>query len=213
MRGIWLWLAALVAYGGFLLWYQPWGGPLGAHEIDAYLERLQDSSERPDPARLATLRAFLEGDDGGEFFMVNLIRMQPDPVEMPGSGEPVPAARAMERYTGHIMPALFRRAGHPAFLGRAAGGYVDQWAVAPDPGWSLAGVVRYRSRRDLMEIATDPAFGPSHAFKVAAISNTLAFPTTPELQLGPRLLVALVLALLAALGHLTLLQRRLRSRL
>jgi len=64
----------------------------------------------------------------------------------------------------------------------------------------------------MMEIATDPAFGPSHVFKVAAISNTLAFPTTPRLQLGPRLFAALGLALLAALGHLALLRRQLRSR-
>jgi hypothetical protein len=103
------------------------------------------------------------------------------------------------------MPALLRRAGHPALIGRAAGSYVERWGVEPDPGWSVAGVIRYRSRRDMMELATDPAFEPAHAFKIAALANTLAFPLSPAFVVaGPRIWVALVFALLAALGHLLL---------
>jgi hypothetical protein len=77
--------------------------------------------------------------------------------------------------------------------------------VEPDPGWTFSGVIRYRSRRDLMELATDPRFSEIHAFKLAAIANTFAFPVAPSrVHAGPKLLVPLVLALGAALAHLLL---------
>jgi hypothetical protein len=57
--------------------------------------------------------------------------------------------------------------------------------------------MRYRSRRDLLEIATNPAFSASHEFKVAAMRKTIAFPIDPWIQLGdPRVLLALLLGLI-----------------
>ena len=204
MHAGWIWGAALLGYGLFALWYDNWRGPLDAQEIDVLIERARTQGHI-EPDRLATVRAFLEADDGGEFFMLNLLRVQPEPIPVPGSDEKRPAREVMEGYTKHFMPALFRRAGHPALIGRAAGGYVEHWGVEPDPGWSVAGVIRYRSRRDMMELATDPAFEPAHAFKIAALANTLAFPLSPAFVVaGPRIWVALVFALLAALGHLLL---------
>jgi hypothetical protein len=185
-----IWVGALLLYAAFLLWYDNWRGPLTPTEIEEHMGRLEASAGSPDPERLATMRAFLEADDGREFFMLNLIRLNPDPVIEPGSGEPKSARSVLERYTGHFLPALMRRAGHPAFVGPAAGGYVEHWGVAPDPGWSVAGVIRYRSRRDVIELATDPAFGPAHAYKIASARQFF----------GPRVCVALALATLAALA-------------
>jgi hypothetical protein len=114
----------------------------------------------------------------------------------------------MAGYTRRFMPALFRRAGHPALFGRAAGGYVEAWGVEPDPGWSVSGVIRYRSRRDMIELATDPAFESAHAFKIAALEKTLAFPLSPAwVVAGPRFVVAARLALGAAFCHVALLRR------
>ncbi|MFQ5667723.1 MAG: hypothetical protein ACE5I7_15020 [Candidatus Binatia bacterium] len=204
MLAIWIWGAALVCYGAFSLWYNNLRGPLRAEEIEGYLGRF-NAAPGADPERLATVRRFLEADGGGEFFMLNLIRLHAGPVAMPGSGDRQPPQRVLRAYTDHFMPALFKRAGHPAFAGQAAGGYIEHWGVEPDPGWTFAGVVRYRSRRDMMELATAPAFEPAHAFKIAAMANTLAFPVAPGfVLLGPRVWVALLLALLAALGHLAL---------
>lgn len=205
MSALWIWVGALALYGVFFLWYDHRSGPLTAAEIDSYMKRLEASADLPDAERLATARAFLEADDGGEFFMLNLVRLQPDPVPTPGSGELRPAERVLKQYTGHFMPALFRRAGHPTFIGPAAGGYLEHWGVEKNPGWTFSGVIRYRSRRDMMELATDPAFGPAHAYKIAAMANTLAFPVAPGmLFFGPRVWVALSLALLACLGQLAL---------
>lgn len=205
MRGVGIWAIALVVYGGFLLWYDNWDGPLTASEIEVYTERLAARAETPDPKRRAALIAFLEADDGGEFFMLNLIRVPEGDVPDPDSGEPRPASEVLAVYTDFVMPQIFRRGGHPAFAGPAAGGYVDAWGVEPDPGWTFAGVIRYRSRRDLMEMATDPGFDAKHAYKIAGMASTLAFPVSPSVFfVGPRAWLALAVALLAALIHLAL---------
>ena len=205
MLALWIWGAALILYAAFSLWYNNLRGPLKVEEIETYLGRFGDS-ESVDPERLSTARAFLESDKGGEFFMLNLIRFHDGPVTNPGSGEAQSARKVLEHYTNHFMPALFKRAGHPAFIGPAAGRYIEQWGVEPDPGWTFTGIIRYRSRRDMMELATDPAFESAHSYKIAAMANTLAFPVAPGMMFfGPRVWVLLVLSLLAALAHLALL--------
>jgi hypothetical protein len=208
MRARWVWVGALLLYGVFSLWYNNWRAPLSPAEIDHYLE-VMSSRSASSPERITTVRAFLEADDGGEFLMLNLMRLTPEPIAMPGAAAPQSAEEVMEGYTGYLLPALVARGGHPAFLGQAAAGYVEDWGVEPNPGWSSGAVVRYRSRRDMMEVATDPAFEPAHAFKLAAMPNTLAFPLRPAfVVVGPRIWVALLLALLAALTHLMLQARR-----
>ncbi len=205
MSGIWLWLGALALYAGFSLWYENWRGPVAPEEIEAYTKRWAQSAVPPAPEVLETARRFLESDDGGEFFMLNVIQLRPGEIPVPGSDQKEPARKLLRRYTGYFMPQVFRRAGHPAFLGPAAGAYLEQWGVEPDPGWSFAGIIRYRSRRDLMELVTDPRFDPAHAYKISAIASTFAFPVAPAtLFFGPRVWVALVLALLASLGQLIL---------
>lgn len=204
MSGLWIWVTALALYAAFRLWYDNWRGPLGPEEIERLLARL---GELPigSESELAALRAFLDADDGREFVMLNLVRLAPGEVPHPESGERMPAMKVLEQYTKDFFPALLRRGGHPAIAARKVGGYLDTWNVEPDPGWTLVGFMRYRSRRDMMELVTDPRFANAHAFKVAATPVTLSFPTSARLMLfpSPRIWVGLVLA--AALGHLALL--------
>jgi hypothetical protein len=205
MRALWIWGAALLAYASFWLWYVGWRGPLTQAEVEAQLARLEAPALGAAPDQIEALRAFLAADDGREFYMLNLLRLHPGEVRDPTTGAERPARKVLEGYTSEFMPALLRRAGHPALFGRAAGGYVEHWGVEPDPGWSVSGVIRYRSRRDLIELVTDPRFAGFHANKLAALANTLAFPLAPGfVVVGPRVTVALALALLAALAQLAL---------
>lgn len=203
MSGLWIWAIAVLLYGTFWFWYVGLPRPLTRAEIGAHMATVAASGIDAMPEQLATLRTFLEADDGREFFMLNLVRINQGPVVAPGSSEPSDARAVLEGYTRHFMPALFRRAGHPAFFGRAAGGYVEQWNVAPDPGWTFGAAIRYRSRRDMIELVTDPRFANAHDFKAAAIATTFAFPTSPGfVMIGPKIWVGLVLALVAALAQL-----------
>jgi hypothetical protein len=69
------------------------------------------------------------------------------------------------------------------------------------------GYMRYRSRRDLMILATDPRFGDIHAFKILGTAETFSFPSRPIIMTlaGPRIWAGLVLALAASLVQIALL--------
>lgn len=200
-----IWLAALLAYGGFRFWYDNRRGRLGPDEIDRFITALGDTpgAELND---LETIRRFFEADDGREFYMLNLVKIAPGVVPHPKTGAPTRAGALMREYARGFLPVLIRRGGHPALQAAKIGGYIDAWNVPPDPGWTLVGLMRYRSRRDMAELATDPRFTVAHPFKFAAVPVTASFPTRPgfALLLGPRVWVALVLALLAALLQLAL---------
>lgn len=205
MTEYWPWAVAVALYAVFRAWYDNWRGPLTQLEIDEFMREVQrhPSVQLND---MAVLRAFFEQDDGKEFVMLNLVRIAPGDATHPTSGARVPARDLMNEYTRVFMPALLRRGGHPAIVARKVGGYVDAWHVEPDPGWSIVGFMRYRSRRDVMSLVLDPRFTEAHPFKVAGTAETFSFPTQTLLMLfvGPRVWIGLVLALAAALVQLAL---------
>lgn len=194
-----IWGAALTLYVLFRLWYDNWRGPLSQAEIDAFLAEVSGRySGGNDPG---VLRQFLEADDGREFVMLNLVKVEQGMVTDPDTGEQVPGRAMMQRYSQPFVKRLLRRGGHPGMVGRKVGPYVDAWNVEADPGWTIFGLMRYRSRRDLIRLAGDPRFAEIHPYKLLGIPVTFSFPTQRELSvyLGPRVWVALVLALGAAL--------------
>ena len=201
----WIWLAAAVVYAAFRAWYDNWRGPIRPDEIEAYLARVEGTSTG-EVNDVAVLRRFLEKDDGREFVMLNLVRLAPEPVSHPTTGEPTSAGSLIRAYMGGFLPTLLRHGGVPLLQARKIGPYVDAWGVEPDPGWTIVGCMRYRSRRDMIELVTESRFLATHGFKIAALPNTLSFPTRYELSgfLGPRIWIALVLALMAALTHLVI---------
>ena len=99
----------------------------------------------------------------------------------------------MDVYVEHIFPALFARASHPVIAGDAIFTAMDIVGIEGAESWDSAGLVRYRSKRDLLEIASNPAFGEKHDYKVAALEKTIAFPITTRMNLGdPRLILGLL---------------------
>lgn len=208
MAGFWTWGVALALYAVFLAWYVNWRGPVRAAEVDGLIGRILAADPEVETRNdLSIMRRFLETDDGREFFMLNLVRLSPEDVADPVTGERRPARAVMSSYTRVFLPALARRAGHPAWAARKVGGYFDAWGVDEGPDWSIVGYMRYRSRRDLAELVADPRFGGAHDFKFAAMPQTFSFPTQPAVMLpaGPRVWVALALALAAAVGQTSVL--------
>ncbi len=204
----WPWGVSLFVYVLFLCWYVNWRGRIRPGEVpklmDAIAQNTPDAGERND---IGILKSFLEADDGREFFMLNLVRIAPGKVADPVTGDMRSARQVMEVYTKMFLPALFMRGGHPAVVARKVGPYFDAWGVEPDPGWTIMGYMRYRSRRDMAVLVADPRFGGAHDFKFAAMPQTYSFPTQPQLMalISPRLWVPLVLALGAALAQIALL--------
>lgn len=204
-------VALLALYAGFFLWYTPWGGPLSEEEIEQYVEAYASGGET-DADELLRLRRFLEEDTGGDFVMVNVIELQEPPLPVAGVEPGDSASDVLAKYMEYMWPALLRRACHPVLAGSAAADALDLWGLDGARTWSQGAAMRYRSRRDMMEISTHPEFDGRHGFKIAAMKKTVAFPLDPWLHLGdPRLLLGALTLILVLLVQTVSLRRRLAA--
>ena len=188
-------IIVLLSYAAFWFWYTPSGEPLTEKEISFYLDQIESDEGR------AQVEAFAREDTGRSFYMLNALDLD----ESPGPVEGAPAAadgqQLMDLYMEHMLPALLARASHPAFFGTAVGKSIEVVSIENAETWDTGALVRYRSRRDLLDIVTNPDFRGRHHFKVAALEKTIAYPIETPFNPGdPRLLFGLVAALLISLA-------------
>ena len=196
-RTRWIWLSLIALYGAFFSWYTSFGGPLTDEEISTYMTMLEDRQPTPSPERLAMMRKFMEEDTGDDFVMINVIDMYDTPLQIEGVEPGESSNEVLAKYMAYMIPALFARACHPVIYGQAAAEAMDVMNAEGMEHWTTGAGMRYRSRRDVLEISSNPAFAGSHEFKIAAMAKTIAFPIDPWLQLGdPRLVLALLLGVI-----------------
>ncbi len=200
-REYFIWGVPALIYAVFFAWYTNLAGPLTQEEIAFYMEKVEAQSQ--DPARRAQMRRFMEEDQGNDFHMVNLIDMKakPDPVE--GVAPEESAQQVLDRYMEFMWPELLKRASHPSIAGSAISRALDIEGVENAQIWTQSALMRYRSRRDLLEIGMNPAFQGRHIFKIAAMQKTIAVPIETFWNPGdPRFILALLLTLIAMLLHI-----------
>ena len=183
----WLWGAPLAVWFVFTLWYTNTAGPLSAEEIASFAERA--AADGAGPERVRRLLRFMKEDTGSQFLMVNLLDL--------ATGEA--ASESMDRYMAHMLPEMLKRASHPTLAGNAVFSAMDIAGIEGAEHWTSAGIVRYRSRRDLLDIGLAPVFAGEHEFKLAALDKTIAVPIETSIHLGD-LRVLLLLAVLAIAG-------------
>lgn len=195
----WLWALPFGLWALFTIWYTDFKGPLTSTEIERFSARLEAMGAPPE--RIQRLRRFMEEDSGRQFIMVNALDLTEEPPTLPATGPGAPAEALMAHYMEHMYPALFRRACHPVFAGMAVFPALDLVGIAGAENWTRVGLMRYRSRRDMLEISTNPVFGGRHEYKVAALEKTIAFPVETQLYLSdPRWLLALLLLAIVGLA-------------
>ena len=198
-----IWISLLVIYAGFFFWYTDIGGKLDKEEIEFFLEKLEErtSANSADPetynSQKNLIKRFMEEDTGRQFLMVNNIDMDDDPEDVEGAEPGESAERLLDRYMEHMYAQLLKRACHPVFAGNAVHPSMDLVGIEGAEIWDQAALMRYKSRRAFMEIVTHPNMGSKHAFKVAALEKTIAYPVETVIYLSdPRLLLALILIIL-----------------
>lgn len=184
---LWLWTAPGLLWLLFCLWYTNTSGSLSEAERQAFLQTAAQMGWGDE--QLSSIRRFMDEDDGGQFLMVNLLDLADDPE----------AGANMNRYMEHMLPALLRRACHPTFAGDVVHQAMDLAGIEGAETWGSVGIVRYRSRRDLLEIAMNPVFSDKHDYKIEALAKTIAVPVAPSIYLSD-LRLLLLLALLAVIG-------------
>lgn len=192
-------------YIAFLAWYGGHGTPLTPAERDAIFARI-DAQAAKEPLRNGKLREELqrivEHDDGNEFFMLNLIRYREKAAYPAGYAYGDDSHEADTRYNKAIAPYLIRHAAHPIFLGDAAGRFIDE---AGDTEWQRVAIVRYRSRRDMLEMVAELAGRDVAVHKWASIEKTQVFPTNVLFSFAfVRGSIAALLAVIAFTLHFAL---------
>jgi hypothetical protein len=186
------WLVLALLWGFFFSWYTSFRGPLQADEIERYMTVLSQNARSPEG--LARWRHFMETDTGDDFAMANFIELREEPEQVEGVTPGESSTEVLSRYTKPFLGAAARSAAHPVLFGWAAAGALDHWGIDRAENWTNAGVIRYRSRRDVLEQAVRAVGQDIHRFKIAAMEKTIAFPIDPWFSTGdPRFLLALVL--------------------
>jgi hypothetical protein len=202
-----LWSVAAVFYLAFCGWYTNLSGPLTGEEIEHYADLLAKHGATGE--RIAQMRRFMAADTGRQLIMVNVIDMARDPPPVEGAAPGDSADALLDRYMQFMWPALLRRACHPVFAGNAVFEALDIVGIDGAQQWSRAALMRYRSRRDVLDIATNPAFRGRHEFKMAALEKTIAFPVETQIYLSDlRFLVGLGLLSIVALVDIAIYGRR-----
>jgi hypothetical protein len=188
-----IWLIALLTYALFYCWYIGFRSRVTPAEIERTMAILD--AGLVDETRKSHLRHFLANDDGKDFVMVNLLELAKPRKE---------SSKNLNAYQKIFLGQLLRKAGHPILIARAASGNIENVACQEFDNWTAAGMVRYRSRRDLMEILPATIGSEHHELKLSALDKTYAFPASPWFVVGgPKLLVPLLIALIAAVTQLS----------
>ena len=206
-----LWLLPTLAYAIFVFWYTDFGGPLSDKEVDEFVEIMTSNGSAPE--RVEYYAEFLRNDNGRQFLMINNIDMNENPQTVEGAPANADADTLMGLYMEHMIPELLKRACHPVVMGPAVYSAIDITGIEAGENWTNAALFRYRSRRSFMEIISNPGILGPHAFKLAAMDKTIAYPMETDLYLGdPRMLLGLILLALTALIDGWIISRKLTAK-
>lgn len=196
-----LWLGALVIYFVFYAWYKGFQKPMTQAEVEKYIAITRENDMNPKD--IETIREFGLRDDGKEFVMMNNIKLAPKP-KNPNEPNPV---EIMANYAKPFMKLILRSAAHPVFTGGSLSKSIETWGIDEESveKWSVAGLVRYRSRRDIFKILTSEEFISAHGFKKQALIKSFAYPVAHNTGfLSVHIWVALVISNIAAFSHIAL---------
>ena len=142
MSGTTIWGIAILAYAIFWCWYVGFRRKVTAAEVEQTMNLFTEDGEWTEQQK-QNLKDFLANDDGKDFVMVNLLQLHSPQSE---------SRKKLNTYQKIFLGSLLRKAGHPVFVAQAASGNIENVASDNDEGWGAAGMIRYRSRRDLMEM-------------------------------------------------------------
>ncbi len=192
-----IWASLIIIYLGFFFWYTDLGGKLDSEEIDFFLEKLQENNSDLDSDMYESIKNFMENDSGRQFLMVNNVDINENPEDVEGAEPGESAESLLGRYMEHMYSQLLKRACHPVFAGKAVWTAMDIIGIEGAENWDQAALMRYKSRRAFMEIATHPDMFGKHQFKIAALEKTIAYPVETQLYLSdPRFILGLIFLVL-----------------
>ena len=176
------WYFFILFYVFFFIWYTNLSGPLNDKEIKFFMKVISERAVN-DEQRIERLRKFMEEDDGKDFFMVNFLDYNDTPETMPATGKGASSSNLMNYYMEYMYPEMFKRASHPVFFSDVFFPAMDIVSAEGMEDWDNVALVRYRSRKDMLQIGLNPIFDERHPYKIEALDKTIAIPVeTPILN-------------------------------
>jgi len=198
-----IWLGAVLLYIVFYLWHNGLGTPLSDAEVNNYVMQYKAVHPNVKPNELRALRTFLDADDGEDIVMFNAMKLYKKPRSLPDVPENETSTEVLDRYNRFVMPYLFKRGGHPLLVGNSVMDAPEVWGIENARKWTMGGLIRYRSRRDMVEMFINPEFQKVHHYKLEAMEKTIAFPVRPFVTIGSLdMVMALFLFAAASFSHL-----------
>lgn len=179
-----------IIYLVFLAWYDGWTqSPITEQELLEWSGDIPAGVAAGDVS--ANLRRMAREDDGKEFFMLNLNRYTY------ADGEAQQGAPASyQAYGRAVLPLLIKRASHPIYMA-AMPDYLITGELKHAP-WHEVALVRYRSRRDFLDMVSSDEYLAIVATRQGGIDFAEVTFTHPGLNLAsPRLFVLMFIVLVA----------------
>ena len=148
----------------FMYWYQWSANVLSPAEVDRYMGIIEAQTQTPGAQHdLPALRQFLNEDDGKPVYTVNLYKFReladyPKATGLSGTGE-----QAYDRFSNIMVPLMIKRGSHPIFG--------STWADQANSNWDRIVIVKYRSRRDLVDLFATDDFAEASLHKWASLQD------------------------------------------
>lgn len=178
-----LWVALGVAYLAFLMWHQPLRGPLTESEVKTAFGEYFEQMQRGENLQAAKLIQFFLSDDGEPFYMINMNALPEDTPEI---------RQAAFEYGAYMLPRLLARASYPILSADVTNHLVNSLGPGLEKPEKLI-VVRYRSRRDFMEVISSPEFRIAIEDKRASLDGWYSAPGTAGVIVSMPLIVFVLL--------------------
>ena len=163
-----LWLGLFLVYAALIAWHQPLRGPLSEEEVRAAFGGQYAQMRQSQDAQAQAFLDFFLNDDGRPFFMVNLNALPEQTPEV---------KKAARQYGLYMMTRLLPRGSYPVMSTGVITNLTNSLDADVVPFDELA-VVRYRSRRDFLEIVSTQAFLEELRNKTASLDGWSSAPST-----------------------------------
>ena len=181
------------------LWYKGLQKPLSKKEIETHLAYFQQHPQKH--TDIEVFKQFMLKDDGKEICMANFVSLHQGNITHPITGQEVDAYNAVQDYMKKLLGIVAKKACHPIYVAYKVGGHVDSWGSDDDIDFRGLQMMRYRSRRDFIELMLHPNLEQGLAIKFAAIAKTISYPVQIQFStfLRPNVWLSLIILLICCL--------------
>lgn len=171
-------ISLLIVLAAFYAWHTPLRGALTDAEVDAFMATPAANAGTGWSDETA-FEAFLRADDGRPFVMINLMEYRETAEYPEGTTQDaeLTGKQADRLYGQAVLPQLLLRGSYPVARATRYNTIIN--SVGETAGeFEAFAMVRYRSRRDLIDMLSSDAFLDANIHKWASLENTLVAPSS-----------------------------------